>query len=157
MFQCFFFLTFLNIKMLRGTLRLKKEVFQRMFIPHYVSCVMCVECHMSHVTCNLSPVTGQNIFFLHFFIKEKNTDFFCHRTKWCSMLVEGLLSMGPTPSSFMKSFFFKNHQIMTVSINELIKSWLWMCFRYVSESLGPGFLTKFKESDVIHCSSLSAL
>ena len=28
--------------------------YERMFIPHYVSCVTC---HLSHITCHLSPVT----------------------------------------------------------------------------------------------------
>ena len=40
--------------------------FERMFIPHYVSCVMC---HMSHVTCHLLQVTYHMLFFLfNFFI-----------------------------------------------------------------------------------------
>ena len=54
----------------------------------YVMChVMChvsrVTCHMSRVTCHMSP-------------------FFFFLTKWWSLLVEGLLSTGPTPSSFLQ-------------------------------------------------------
>ena len=50
-----------------------------------------VTCHVSRVTCHVSHVT---IFFFILFI-------FFLRTKWWSLLVEGLLSMGPTPSSFL--------------------------------------------------------
>ena len=46
-----------------------------------------VTCHVSHVTCHMSHVT----FFLLLFFW----------TKWWSLLVEGLLSTGPTPSSFV--------------------------------------------------------
>ena len=53
-----------------------------MFTPQ--TCHMsCVRCHVSGVTCNMSHVT----FFLN---------------KWWSYSVEGLLSMGPTPSSFVE-------------------------------------------------------
>ena len=53
--------------------------------PKHVMChVSRVMCHMSHVTSQVSHV---NFFF--FFL-----------TKWWSLWVEGLLSMGPTPSSF---------------------------------------------------------
>ena len=45
--------------------------------------VSCVTCHVSHVTCHVSHVM------CHFFW-----------TKWWSLSVEGLLSTGPTPSSF---------------------------------------------------------
>ena len=58
-----------------------------------VTCHMsCVKCHMSqvtadmyHVTCHMSHVPFFNIFFLR---------------KGLSKPVEGLLSTGPTPSSF---------------------------------------------------------
>ena len=43
-----------------------------------------VPCHVSCVTCYVAPVT------CHFFFI----------TNWLSKLVEGLLSTGPTPSSF---------------------------------------------------------
>ena len=59
--------------------------FERMFIPQTCH-VSHVTCHMSHVTCHVSHVT----FFLLLF--------FC--TIWWSLSVEGLLSTGPTPSSF---------------------------------------------------------
>ena len=53
----------------------------------HVSIVMCqvsrITCHVSHVTC-------------HFF-------FFSFFTKWCSLSVEGLFLMGPTPSIFFIS------------------------------------------------------
>ena len=56
-----------------------------------MSCVIChmscVTCHMSHVTCHMSCVA---IIFSFLF-----------RTKWWSLLVEGLLSTGSTPSSFL--------------------------------------------------------
>ena len=39
--------------------------FERMFIPHYVSCVTC---HESHVTCHLSHVFFFKLFFLSFFL-----------------------------------------------------------------------------------------
>ena len=57
-----------------------------------------IMCHVSHVTCHLSHVT---LFYSSFLF----------RTKWWSLLVEGLLSTGPTPSS-LKSFQLsgqKNH------------------------------------------------
>ena len=58
-----------------------------------MSCVTChFTCHVSHVTCHVSRVTCHN-FFLFFFS-------FFFRTKWWSLSVEGLLSTGPTPSSF---------------------------------------------------------
>ena len=63
--------------------------FERMFTPHNMSQVTCcmsrVMCHVSHVTCCMSCVT-------------------CHVlcvTKCWSLLVEGLLSTGPTPSIFV--------------------------------------------------------
>ena len=48
-----------------------------------------ITCRMSHVTCPMSHVTcHMSLFFLLFFW-----------TKWWSLLVEGLVSTGPTPSS----------------------------------------------------------
>ena len=52
----------------------------------HVSCVMC---HVSRVTCHVSHVTCQMALFCFF-----------NRTKWWNYSVEGLLSTGPTPSSF---------------------------------------------------------
>ena len=49
-------------------------------MSHVICHVPCVTCHMSCVTCHMS----------HFFF-----------TKWWLLLVEGLLSMGPTPSSLL--------------------------------------------------------
>ena len=44
--------------------------FERIFIPHYVSCVMlhmsCVTCHLSCVKCHVSPVTCPNIYIFFF-------------------------------------------------------------------------------------------
>ena len=59
-----------------------------MFTFNHVSCVIC---HMSHVTCHMSSVTCLMSQFLI------NCFFF---TKLWSQSVEGLLSTGPTPSSF---------------------------------------------------------
>ena len=58
----------------------------------HVTChVSHVTCHMSRVTCHVSNVTWHMFcFFLFFFL----------RTKWWSLSVEGLLSAGPTPSSY---------------------------------------------------------
>ena len=51
-----------------------------------------VTCHMSHVMCHMSGVTCH---VSHVII------FFFFRTIWWSLSVEGLLSTGPTPSSFI--------------------------------------------------------
>ena len=61
-----------------------------------MSCVtcQCVTCHVSHVMCHMSHFTchvSHVNFFLFFFL-----------TKWWILSVEGLLSMGPTPSSFFE-------------------------------------------------------
>ena len=76
--------------------------------PYHVSCVpchiSCVTCHLSHVTCQVSRVT-----FIFFFFSF---------TKWYSSLVEGLLSTGPTPSSF-RLFLIKY-----VLIPKIYLSWL---------------------------------
>ena len=68
-----------------------------MFTPQtcHVSHVLChvshVTCHVSHVTCHMPRVTCHvSHLFLFFFL-----------TKWWSLLVEGLLSTGLTPSSFL--------------------------------------------------------
>ena len=53
-----------------------------------------VMCHVSRVTCHVSHVTCHMSHFLSFFL------FF--RTKWWSLSLEGLLSTGPTPSSFSR-------------------------------------------------------
>ena len=62
--------------------------FERMFTPPNVSCVTChvsrVTYHVSRVTCPVSHVTCHVFFW----------------TKWWSLSVEGLLSTGPTPSTF---------------------------------------------------------
>ena len=55
-----------------------------MFTPHNVSRVTC---HMSRVICHVSQ--------------------FFFWTKWWSLLVEGLLSTGPTPSSLWDMTFYK--------------------------------------------------
>ena len=57
--------------------------------PCVTWCMSGIPCHASHVTCHLSHFT-----FFSFFL------FF----KWWSLLVEGLLSTGLTPSSF-KSYY----------------------------------------------------
>ena len=62
-----------------------------MFIPHYVSCVMC---HVSRVTCHLSPVTCHLSHVIFF-------SFSFHLTNWWSWSVEVLLSTEPTLSSLI--------------------------------------------------------
>ena len=53
-----------------------------------------VTCHMSRVMSHVSRVTcHMSLFFYSFSL-----------TKWWSFLVEGLLSTGPTPSSFQKKY-----------------------------------------------------
>ena len=70
-----------------GMVYFKNTVFGRMFTPPKR-----VMCHVSRVTCHVSRVTCHVSFFLLLF--------FFFWTKWWSLLVEGLLSTGPTPSSF---------------------------------------------------------
>ena len=62
------------------------------YIQPYTSARMShVTCHVSHVMCHMSCVTCHvSCVKCHFFLL----------TKWWSLLVEGLLSMGPIPSSF---------------------------------------------------------
>ena len=73
-----------------------------MFIPLYVSCV---RCQVSHVTYHVSCVTCQKKFNFFYKKKKKNNFFVILKTNWTtstwwSQSVEGLLSTGPTPSSF---------------------------------------------------------
>ena len=72
---------------------------------HHPPCVTChvshVTCHMSHVTCHVSRVTTCHLsrvrcHMSHVFFSS----YFFFRIKWWSLSVEGLLSTGPTPSSF---------------------------------------------------------
>ena len=70
-------------------------------VTHVTCHVSCVTCHVSHVTCQASCVTfhmSHVIFFLLLF-----------RTKWWSLLVEGLLSAGPTLSSLMTKISYYDH------------------------------------------------
>ena len=63
--------------------------FERIFIPpHHASHVTC---HVSHLTCQVSGVRCHVPCFF--------SSCFFSRTKWWSLSVEGLLSMGPTLSS----------------------------------------------------------
>ena len=55
---------------------------------------LCVMCHVSPVTCHISKKL--------IFDKKKKKK----RKKWWSNLVEGLLSKGPTPSSFLIKYPF---------------------------------------------------
>ena len=69
-----------------------------MFILHYVSYITCnvsrVMCHVSPVMCHLSLVKkNYNIFFIFYSALK-------YWTKGWSQLVEGLLSTGPTLSSY---------------------------------------------------------
>ena len=64
-------------------------------------------CHVSRVTCHMSCVTCHvsHVIYIHFL--------FFFRTKWWALLVEGLLSTGPTPSSYLVQgdlfYPFKGH------------------------------------------------
>ena len=64
-----------------------------------------VTCHMSHVTCHMS------LFFLFFWTK-----------KW-SLLVEGLLLTGPTPSSFLLDSI-----VYSVVLCRRIYAWLFLWY-----------------------------
>ena len=67
--------------------------------PYHVSCVPChmsgVTCHLSLVRCHMSGVTCKTFFFLF------------SVTKWWSLFVQGMLLMGPTPSSFQTFLLLK--------------------------------------------------
>ena len=75
-----------------------------MFTPHYVSHVTC---HMSHVSCHVSGVMCQvscvrcHVSLFSFFFSSS------FLTKWWSLSGEGLLSTGPTPSSFLVGHLIK--------------------------------------------------
>ena len=77
-------------------------------VSHVTCLVSCVTCHVSHVTCHMSRVTchvshvtcHMSRATCHFFF------FFFFWTKRWSLSVEGLLSTGPTPSSFIRSGIF---------------------------------------------------
>ena len=74
-----------------------------------MSHVMChVSRHMSRVTCHMSRVTCHMSQFYLFI-------FFFSRTKWWSLSVEGLLSTGPTPSSFINWFILSFQTFKTPS------------------------------------------
>ena len=84
-----------------------------MFPPPPQTChVSCFMCHMSRVmTCHVSRVTCNffSFFLLLFF-----------RTKWWSLLVEGLLSTGPTPSSLLTIYTFQ-YIIVRITILDLAR------------------------------------
>ena len=72
-------------------------------IPYHTMChVSSITCQMSHFTCRLSCFTFQVSHVTCFFL------FFSFR-KWWSQFVEGLLSMGPTPSSFQTFSYLKKY------------------------------------------------
>ena len=77
------------------------------YVTCHVSCVTChvsrVTCHVSHVTCHVSRVTC--FFFCFFWIK------------WSSLSVEGLLSTGPTPSSFISYIVIGSFNGLLTSFN----------------------------------------
>ena len=65
-------------------------------------------CHMSCVTCHLSPGTWQKDYFFLFKKNNKSKKKYIYSsekklTKWWSQSVEGLLSTGPTPSSLFRN------------------------------------------------------
>ena len=99
-----------------------------MFTPPNMSHVMC---HVSRVTCHMSRVTCHNFFYYLFFFW----------TKWWSLSVEGLLSTGPTPSSFVKSWgletWFESRSVLKFEMwgNPRSESVRWLPLHYYP---GPG-------------------
>ena len=104
---------------------------------HPTQRVMChmsrVTCHLSHITCHMSDVNKKNIFF---YTKKniKKKIFQKNWARWLSWSVEGLLSTGPTPSSYHYILYtLTNAQWITVDNNkkcriyDLIndKTWSW--------------------------------
>jgi hypothetical protein len=83
-----------------------------------------VTCHVSHVTCHVSHV----IFFPSFF-----------RTKWWSLSVEGLLSTGPTPSSFSYRCLHNCYSFMTgmSSYNSQLTPVFWCILRKEVQQSSP--------------------
>ena len=75
-----------NSGTLTKRLKLASPFWKNVDPPKHVTChVSCVFCHMSRVTCHISPFFLLLLFW----------------TKWWSLLVEGLLSTGHTPSSLL--------------------------------------------------------
>ena len=88
---------------------------------------VCVTCHMSHVTCHVSHVTCH----------LSNVTFFFVRTKWWSLLVEGLLSIGPTTSSLISSTRRPKKMVSSHSN-------IFCCTIFILKLLGPfDFLTPY--------------
>ena len=87
-----------------------------------------VTCHMSHVACHMSHVTSHMSY-----VKE-----FKKWTKWWSLLVEGLLSTGPTSSSFYcPPLPFAYHCKASIYITrELSYSWWTFTYRVPSSYTG---------------------
>ena len=81
-------------------------------------------CHLTHVTYHVSHVTcPMSIYiFIYFFCIFYYYCFFNilkkFLTKWCSWLVEGLFSTGPTLSSFIKMYGIRG-QLCKVSFTKM--------------------------------------
>ena len=94
--------------------------FETMFIPHYVSCVMChsshVMCHMSRVTCHVLRVTC-NMYF--FFVSWKKIRQSGWASRWRVCFQQGL----PRLVFKLKLNFLKKLQICL----SLVKiKWAWI-------------------------------
>ena len=95
-----------------------------------------VICHVSGVTCQVSRVTCNFIIIILFFL-----------TQWWSLSGEGLLSTGPTPSSFHISgvfpagqvfhkgqachAFHTDHLFQTVTFFRLVTQFTWLTIKCV--------------------------
>ena len=110
-----------------------------MFIQLYMSCVTC---HMSRVTYHVSPVTCHKTIFFDICCKKKRKEiifiYICSETNWTmwwSQSVEGLLSMGPTLSSFQVSprdkwyIFWVIAPPVVGTMNFTLRIWLGIKFR----------------------------
>ena len=97
----------------------------------HVTCRMpCVTYHVSHVTCHMSNVTCE----------EKKED--KNVIKWWSQSVEGLLSTGPTPSSFLIGHFYLANKFGAQTQQQISPSFLAMHFQIIYLSCRPGQFTE---------------
>ena len=78
-------------KYIQNTVNPKPEELESWILRECSSHTMC---HVSPVTCHLSK------YFIFLFYEKKNLSFRKNWTKWWSLSLEGMLSTGPTPSSF---------------------------------------------------------
>ena len=83
-----------------------------MFTPHHVSHV---RCQVSGVMCQVSGVMCQ-VYFLFFFYKV------------VELVLEGMLSTVPTPSSLFKVLMFLNMKVELI-LSHMCKPWTWASWR----------------------------